>query len=243
MGRDLLLGCPRSFRDDCALAVRLLPRHPVVDGVEHAPAAGSFVLIANHYERRDLWIGWSSALLCDALWSIRPDLTCHFVTTDRAVMGGATVPGTRPLFIRVARVWDFIPVTPPEARDAAQEDARRALRRCLRKVLPADGRSACLVIFPEGMRGSTRGLREPPPGNGRSLLALAATGVPILPAAVWEEPDGALHARYGPLWRLDATGAPPHALDRWAAHEAMARIAALLPAGLRGAYGPAAPSE
>jgi 1-acyl-sn-glycerol-3-phosphate acyltransferase len=236
MGRDLVLGRPRSVRDDCALAIRLLPRPPLVDGLEHVPPAGSVIVIANHYQRRDLWIGWPGALLCHALWTTRPDLSCHFVSTDRSVVEGATVPGTRWLFEHVARVWDFVPVTPPEALDAAPGAARHALRRCLRLLQPPDSRCVCLIIFPEGMRGSTRGLGDAPPGNGRSLLALAATGVPLLPAAVWEEPGGALHARFGPLWQPRPPAGAARDLDRWAGAEAMARIAALLPPGLRGRY-------
>lgn len=239
MGRDMLFSRPRSFRADCALAVRSLPRVPIVDGLEHVPPAGSFVLVANHYQRRDLWIGWAGGLLCDALWMARPDLSCHLVTTDRAVLDGASVRWTRPVFERVARVWDAILVTPPEARDAdAAHTRRQTLRRCLTKLRPADGHSVCLVVLPEGLRGSTRGLRMAAPGSGRSLLALAASGVPLLPAAVWEEPGGALHGRFGPAWHPTA---PPDvsrdALDLMAGADVMTRIAALMPEALRGEYG------
>jgi 1-acyl-sn-glycerol-3-phosphate acyltransferase len=242
MGRDMLLGRPRSFRADCALAVQLLPAPPVVEGLEHIPSRGSFVLVANHYQRRDLWIGWPGALLCHALWSVRDDLTCHFVVTDRAVLDGATVPWTSWAFDRVARVWDFILVTPPEARDGDPGRSRRhALRRCLRLLKRDDGRSSCLALFPEGMNGSTRALTGPALGSGRSLLALAASGAPLLPAAVWEDTSGALRVRFGAPWRptsppaLDATN--KRDLDAWAGDDALAHIAALLPARLRGRYG------
>lgn len=245
MGRDMLTGTPRSFRDDCELAVRILPRRPVVEGLENIPARGSFILVSNHYQRRDLWIGWEGALLCHALWQAQPALVCHWITTDRAVLDGATVRFSRWAFARVARVWDFVLVTPPEARDADADQSRRhALRACLRKLKRADGRPVCLCVFPEGMSGSTRGLGAPTPGAGRSLLALAATGVPLLPAAVWENSDGALHARFGPAW----TPTPPaalarSALDRWSADEALGRVAALLPEALRGVYASAAAEE
>jgi len=236
MGRDALLSRSRSVRDDAELAVRMLPRPPLADGLDHIPAEGSFVLIANHYQRRGLWIGWAAALLCHSLLTVRSDLSCHFVITDRIVRDGTTVPGTPWLFGRVANIWDFVPVTPPEALDARPDEWRRALRRCLRKLRREDGGAACLAIFPEGVRGRTRGLRELARGNGRSLLALAATGVPLLPAAVWEERDGALHARFGPLWWPAVPAGLPRALDRWAADSAMTRIAALLPEALRGYY-------
>ena len=240
MGRDMVASRPRSFRDDCELAVRLLPRRPVVEGVEHIPASGSFVLVANHYQRRDLWIGWEGALLCHALWKAQPELICHWITTDRAVLDGATVGFSRWAFERVAQVWDFVLVTPPEALDAsADQSRRRALRAALHKLKRADGRPVCLCVFPEGMSGSTRGLGAATAGSGRSLLALAATGMPLLPAAVWENSDGALVARFGPVWRpLPPAELARSALDRWAADDALSRIAQLLPVSLRGAWSP-----
>lgn len=242
MGRDMLAGRPRVFREDCELAVRILPRRPVIEGAEHIPPTGSFVLVANHYQRRDLWIGWEGALLCHALWTARRDLVCHWITTDRAVLDGATVRFSRWAFERVARVWDFVLMTPPEALDARSDLAHRhALRVCLRKLKRADGRPVCLCVFPEGMGGSTRGLGSATAGSGRSLLALAATGIPVLPAAVWENGDGALCARFGPAWRPDAPSELERAhLDRWASGEALRRVAALLPDSLRGKW--AAPS-
>ncbi|MGH2485678.1 MAG: lysophospholipid acyltransferase family protein [Ktedonobacterales bacterium] len=238
MGRDMLRGTPRSFRADCELAVRILPRRPTLEGIEQIPARGSFILVANHYQRRDLWIGWEGALLCHALWQAQPELVCHVITTDRAVLDGATVRFSRWAFARVARVWDFVLVTPPEARDADADQSRRhALRACLRRLKRPDGRPVCLCVFPEGMSGSTRGLGAPTPGTGRSLLALAATGVPLLPAAVWENEDGALHARFGPVWNPSPpAGLARSALDRWSADEALSRVAALLPESLRGVY-------
>lgn len=238
MGRDMIAGRSRSFRQDCELAVRILPRRPLIEGSEHIPAQGSFILVANHYQRRDLWIGWEGALLCHVLWQAQPELVCHWITTDRAALDGATVRWSRWAFARVARVWDFVLVTPPEARDAdSAQSHRHALRVCLRKLRRTDGRPVCLCVFPEGMNGSTRGLRAPTPGSGRSLLALAATGIPLLPAAVWENGDGALCARFGSAWNPE----PPadlarSALDHWAGDEALGRIAELLPESLRGVY-------
>ncbi len=239
MGPHLLTGKPRSFRADCALAVRALPKRPIVDGKEHVPSTGSFVVVVNHYQRRDLWIGWPGGLLSDALWTARPELAaCHWVITDRAVVDGASVAWTRPLFRRIAQVWDLIPVTPPEARDAQASGSQlHALRTCLRALNRADGQHVCLVICPEGESGSTRGLARATPGSGRSLLALTAVGVPLVPAAVYEEPNGALHARIGAPW----FPTPPmelarHELDAWVGGDAMSRIAALLPEPLRGLY-------
>ncbi len=238
MGRDMLAGRSRSFQDDCALAVHSLPLPPIVEGLEHIPVSGSFILVANHYQRRELWIGWAGALLCDSLWRVRSDLMCHWITEDRAVIDGASVPSTGWMFERVARVWDFVLVTPPEARDAdSQRSRRHALRQCLRKLARPDGHSVCLCVMPEGISGSTRGLQQAMPGSGRSLLALAATGIPLLPAAVWEGQDGALHVRFGPAWhpQLPPT-IPREEIDNWMGHDVMRRVAMLLPVHFRGPY-------
>jgi 1-acyl-sn-glycerol-3-phosphate acyltransferase len=242
MGRDLLLARPRSFRADCALAVRALPRLPEVDGLEHIPAAGPLVLVTNHYQRRDLWIGWSGALLCHALWRVRPDLSCHFVVTDRLLLEGAELAGTRWLFARVARVWDFILAASPEAGGSSAERSRtRALLACLRKLRAASDGNVCLCLHPEGAAGSSRGLSLALPGSGRALAALADAGGWLVPAAVWEEPGGFLHARFGaafrPTWPATAGTA---ALDQAVSAEAMGRVAALLPEALRGCYAGAA---
>lgn len=239
MGQDLLLNRPRDFRADCALAVRSLPRPPLVEGLAHVPPSGSFLLVANHYQRRDLWIGWAGALLCDALWQARPDLACSWVTEDRAVLDGASILWTRPLFARVAHVWGMVLVTPPEALDANAEHARRhALRACLRALRPVDAHPVCLCIMPEGIGGSTCGLSLAAPGSGRSMLALATMAdVPLLPAAVFEEQNGALHARFGPAWQPSPpTNLARDTLDAWMSDDLMCRIAALLPPSQQGAY-------
>lgn len=239
MSRDILLGRPRALRADCALAVRSLPRRPKIEGLEHVPRQGPFVVIFNHYQRRDLWIGFCCGLLCDALWGARDHLRCRLVITDRALLDGATVPLTPAIFRRAARVWDMILVTPPEALDAEADSARRhALRACMAALRGESGRSTCLIISPEGVRGNTRGLKPAAPGSGRSLLALAATGAPLLPAAVYEEPGGALHLSLGPTWHPHPPKDLPKAnLDTWAGDDALRRVAALLPESLRGAYG------
>lgn len=239
MGRDMALDRPRVLRADCALAVRMLPRRPAVEGLEHVPCSGPFVVIFNHYQRRDLWIGFCCGLLCDALWGVRDDLRCRLVITDRALLDGATVPLTLAIFARAARVWDLIRVTPPEALDARDDSARlHALRTCMEALRGESGRSTCLIISPEGMHGNSRGLKRASPGAGRSLLALAATGAPLLPAAVFEEPGGALHLRLGPAWHPQPPrDLPKTDLDVWAGDDALRRVAALLPENLRGVYG------
>gem|GEM_PF-180346 len=241
MGRDLLLKRQRSIVTDSALAVRSLPRSPVVEGLEHIPSSGSFILATNHCQRKDLWIGWAISLLIDSIDRQRKDHPVPYVVaTDRAVFDGFTVPGSRWLFERVALAWDLVLVTPPEVGRYESGGSRRsALRQCLSIVQREDGRAVYFALAPEGLAGTARGLGEAVPGSGRSLLALAGRGLPIVPAVVWEETPGKLHARFGPIWQP----APPPdvketraALDEWGREQVMQRLAALLPAALRGRY-------
>ena len=51
---DWLLGRRRSFAGDSRWTMRDVRPRPRVEGEEHIPHQGAFVLIANHYERRGL---------------------------------------------------------------------------------------------------------------------------------------------------------------------------------------------
>ncbi|HEY6407617.1 MAG TPA: glycosyltransferase, partial [Ktedonobacteraceae bacterium] len=170
MGRAILTNAPRSIIEDSALAVRILPQAPCVTGVEHIPAEGSFVLVANHYQRLNLWIGWSGTLLIDAIARKR-DISVHVVTTDRARIGRFTFPGTRWIIERVAAVWDLVLVTPPTVANGKTDGQRYTLLRLLRLLKREDGRDVCFVLMPEGDEGGTAGLIDALPGSGRALAA------------------------------------------------------------------------
>jgi cellulose synthase/poly-beta-1,6-N-acetylglucosamine synthase-like glycosyltransferase len=239
MGRALLFNTPRSIIEDSRLAVDALPKPPQVVGEKHIPREGSFVLVSNHYQRLDLWIGWSGALLIDILARHR-DIDMHYVTTDRARIGTWTVPGTRWLIERVASVWGLVLVTPPAIANEHNDGQRYALLRMLRLLKRKSDRSICIGLMPEGDEGNTQGLIEALPGTGRALYALSRQAIPILPAAVWEE-DGRLHARFGEPFALASSYEPfqkknAQLLDAWARDTVMRQIAVLLPDTLRGTY-------
>jgi 1-acyl-sn-glycerol-3-phosphate acyltransferase len=235
MGRALLFQTPRSIIDDSALAVSVLPKLASVRGVEHIPPEGSFVLVANHYQRLDLWIGWSGALLIDAIARQRRDISVHFITTDRARIGRFTVPGTRWVIERVAAVWDLILVTPPAIAHEHIDRQRYALLRIMRLLKHADEHPICIALMPEGDEGGTSGLIEALPGTGRALQALSNMGLPIVPAGVWEE-NGQLHACLGPPFSLAQVPLDVSSVDAWARDTVMRRIAALLPSVLQGKF-------
>ena len=237
MGRAILTNTPRSIIEDSALSVRILPKAPCVTGVERIPAEGSFVLVANHYQRLNLWIGWSGTLLIDTIARKR-DINVHVITTDRARIGRFTFPGTRWIIERVATVWNLVLVTPPAIVHGKTDGQRYTLLRLLRLLKREDGRDVCLVLMPEGDEGGTAGLIDALPGSGRALAALSARHLPIVPAGVWDE-DGRLYANFGEPFSLQisATEKTREAVDTLARQTVMEHIAALLPPALRGKYG------
>ena len=235
MGRAMLAKTTRSIADDSAFAMGLLPKPPYVTGLEHIPREGSFVLVSNHYQRLDLWIGWSGAVLINAVAKQRTEeIAFHYITTDRARIGRFTVPGTRWIIQRVATVWSLILVTPPTIAHEHVAGQRFALLRLLRLVRNSTA-PVCIGLMPEGDEGNTFGLKEALPGSGRSILTLSRQGLPIVPAAVWEV-DGHLHAQFGAPFSVAAESLQHDATasDAIIRQRVMQHIAALLPYALRG---------
>jgi 1-acyl-sn-glycerol-3-phosphate acyltransferase len=184
---SLLRGEPRSLLADTLRMVDALPAPPRIYGQEYVPA-GPFVLVANHYQRRDLWIGWAGSLLIQAVGR-----SVHWLTLRESRFRGRELPLTRGLFTRVARTYGFIPL-PADLRDHAGQAL--AIRRAVRLLRTGE----VLGLFPEGQRGSAGTVSPALPGTPR-LACLLSRYAPLLPAAVWEG-GGRLHASIGPPFRL-----------------------------------------
>lgn len=126
-----------------------------IEGVEHLPRSGPFILVANHCSNLDpLMMGWASGNQIGRV--------VHFMAKIEMrrwpVIGWlATQSGV--YFVRRG-----------ERDRAAQRFSLEAL---------ADGRP--IAIFPEGTRSRTGHLREGKPGA--ALIAIRS-GAPIVPAAV-----------------------------------------------------------
>ena len=236
MGQAMLFKTPRSIVEDSALAVHSMPVAPQVSGLEHLPPEGSFVLLANHYQRPGLWIGWSGAVLIEAVTSQR-DVEIQFVTTDRARVGRFEVPGTHWIFERVATVWGLQRVTPGVFGVRDERRQRYALLHLMRVLRRRSQPPVCLIMMPEGDEGTASGLIEPVPGSGRALAAISGLGIPLVPAAVWEE-DGRLQVRFGQAFALasNADDLADKGQERVYAEKIMLALAGLLPPALRGRY-------
>ncbi len=180
---SLLRGESRSLLADTARMVAALPLRPHISGQEHVPD-GPFVLIANHYQRRDLWIGWAASLLIQAAG--RP---VHWLTLRELRLGRRELPLTRRRFSRVAQTYAFIPMPADLTDHSAQATAIRHAIRLLRA-------GEVVGLFPEGQHGHTGGLSPALPGTPE-LACLLSRCAPLLPAAVRED-AGHLTAAFGP---------------------------------------------
>jgi 1-acyl-sn-glycerol-3-phosphate acyltransferase len=176
-----------------------------VDGLEHLPVSGGFVVAANHTSNFDPWpLGLA----------VYPR-QLHFMAKAELYN-----PVSKAFFDRVGA----FPVRRGE-RDA--ESFRTAVR------LAREG--GAVAMFPEGTRRSKglrkRWRPEPHPGAARTALA---AGVPLVPAAITGAERltrlGPLSVRLGAPVELDAA-APRREASRRATEELMRRIDELAAAG------------
>ncbi len=238
---DLLLGRRRSFARDGELVAahnRRLPRY--VEGVELAPAEGSFILVMNHFSRRGLRPFHCAMLVSAALARRRPGqpeprwaFTSEYVDVKA---GPVRIPPalTRWLFRRIANTYGFVTIARREELVMGRAAALRDLARTLSE--------APIALTPEGL-DTTGPLEEPRPGTGLFLATLARRGHPFLPVGLWEE-DSAFCIRFGAPFHLElAPGLSREDEDRETSARIMLAIGRLLPPSYHGAYAEALSTE
>ena len=180
----------RSFLADCEAMLKCITHR--WEGIDHLPAKGPFVLIANHYQRADLWIGWAAALVTVAV-ARRTQSVARWVALEDLVVEvrGRTIPfpGAAWAFERVTHSWDMIPTTDwPNPR-------RRA--KALRAVLGVLRDGGVVGLFPEGSKGNAESFGPFLPGIGRLFELLNRSKVSIVPVGIRED-HGVLVAHFGP---------------------------------------------
>ncbi|MBK8139153.1 MAG: 1-acyl-sn-glycerol-3-phosphate acyltransferase [Chloroflexi bacterium] len=158
-----------------------------VEGLENVPAAGEFILAANHFSGRAAYDTTAMALL--AASRSRPDIL------DRVTM----VVGQHQMFVpsRLRRV--VISQTRRLVDWVFHRWRAHALRIPLRNSEPSPvglrawrERRQPVFVFPEGRAGVTFGkIRR---GAGRWL---AAQDMPVVPVGVWWEQDGGWSVCFG----------------------------------------------
>ncbi len=225
----------RSFHADAlALAQRLKP--PLqIHGNEALPACGPRLIVVNHYSRPGFPSWWIAIALSAAFpQDIHWVMTAAWVFPGQPVKAVALTPLTRWIFRRIARVYGFttMPPMPPRSHEAA--DRARAVREVLGTIRREP--EAVIGLAPEGGDSGPGGLSFPPPGAGRFLYHLAASGLAFIPAGVYETGDE-LHVRFGQPYRLALPpGLTRKDLDFQAIHVVMRSIARLLPPDLQGEF-------
>jgi hypothetical protein len=225
-----------TWRDATTLVNGMDPQ-PVVQGISNVPQSGPFVIMPNHYERKDkVWVGWGAMVITAAIArerDVRNVPMIRWVMTDTwadCFIGPIHVsPGLLGWVLQgFSDVYGIIRMP---AHDLPDHDARRAQSgMALRQMLKALDKGQIVAVHPEA--GGFETMIEPKPGAGRVLSAFDRRGVPIIPVGVFEQ-DGRLPVRFGSrmeqgtLARLD---------DATAGRTAMTTIAALVPPANRGCY-------
>jgi 1-acyl-sn-glycerol-3-phosphate acyltransferase len=233
-GWYMALGKPRNLGHDFRYLAGKLPVAPVISGTQYLPASGPYVVVANHYERPGLWMGWSGMIAARVVYE-HSERRLRWIAIaewhDYKLAGIAVPPKlTRFLFDRFFRVFGFIAMEPPGATAAERAGGVRSALEAIR-VGDAIG------IFPEGNIGSTPAMIKAQQGSGAFLLGLHARSAPLIPLGLFEA-GNRLHLRFGPpLDPSDVKVLPRAERDEAASTMAMTAVAALVPLDLRGAYG------
>ncbi len=230
IARDVLLGRRRRFADDARAFMRALtPPLRVIGDAPPVGADGALILV-NHYHTPVFRAWWIALALSAAV-----DIDLHWVMTEAwtypdRIRGGLLTPLSRWVFRRLARTYGFTPMPPMPPRPWEASARAVAVRSVLRRAHGSP--RPVIALAPEGGDAASGGLSAPPAGVGRFIGLLAAAGLPMWAAAVYEE-AGCLCLRFGGRLTVPSEGIRD---DRRIAEHAMRAIAVLLPAQLRGDY-------
>jgi 1-acyl-sn-glycerol-3-phosphate acyltransferase len=228
----MLVNRPRNIGSDFRFLIHRLPRGSSVEGSEHLPETGPYLLVANHYERPGLWMGWSGIVAARAVYEHRRGRLRWIAIAEWEDyrIGFVPVPPliTRALFGRFFDVFGFIAMEPESA--GARQRAE-GVRRALKAMEDGD----IVGIFPEGDIGETPAMIQAQRGSGSFVLALSRLG-PVVPVGLYES-DGRLCVRFGPAIEMEPLRRVERGLrDEAVTQRVMSAVAGLLPEELRGAY-------
>ena len=187
IGSNIWHGTEASVdRFSAGFADRIQPA-PLLMGLEHLPASPRFVLVANHYQRKGLWIAHVASVLTQIVnRRYGPlDPPVRWVVTANwppVRIGPITLPSPGDwLLPRVAHALCCYPVAFAQTNP---EFTARTVRRMLREARTLN----CPIgIFPEGADAVAGKLTDPLPGVERLLRQLAKSGWPVVPAAISED--------------------------------------------------------
>ena len=226
-------GRPRSLGADFRFLIGNLPIAPYIEGTENVPASGPVLVVANHYERKGLWMGWSGMLVSRAIFE-HSGRRLRWIAiaewTDYRI-GPIRVPPrlTRNLFNRFYAVFGFIAMEPEAA------GARRRAEG-VRRAIQAAKQGDVIGIFPEGNIGSSPAMIPAQAGSGSFIRALHDRGTAILPVGISELGKRAQIQIGNPMAMNSLLGSPRDTRDRITADAVMRTVAQLVPPDVRGYY-------
>jgi len=225
----------RSFSKDCLEVVNSLQPPLEVRGAEHIPSRGTCLVTCNHYHRPGFAAWWITVAISSAIATHRAsdaDKEVHWLMTAALTLPGnpfrrIVIPATRWAFPRVAHVYGFVNMPPMPPSPDEVEARARAVMKTLRLARRLSREGGIIAIAPEGRDAKPGELGEPPESAGEFIALLVQTGMPVLPAGVWEV-DGRLRASFGPLFVPEIPS--ERALrDKVVSDQVMGAIARLLP--------------
>jgi hypothetical protein len=168
------------------LLVRRMNPEPAIEFSDRIPSSPRFVLAANHYQRKGLWIAYPAAAIMRALFTRfgpREPVIRWIVTANWPPwrIGPLRIPSPGDVLLpRVAHaVWSYdVPFAGSDPAHAAA-----SIRQLLRDARTA---SQPFGLFPEGVTGTAGRIAPPLPGTDRLIAMLAKQGFPVLPARIYE---------------------------------------------------------
>lgn len=212
LGPNVIQRTPTSVDNFTAEICKVITPEPLIKGVEHLPPNPTFVMAANHYQRKGLWILFPAAVLTQVIRR-------HYGPTDPPVRWIVTANWPRiqlgplsfasPGDILLPRVADALACYPVSFAGSNQNFTARSIRRILREA-PRLNRP--LGIFPEGVGGSAGVFTKPIPGVERLLTHLAKAGMPVVPVCISESADRLIF-QIGAALSTSEIQESPHAAD------------------------------
>lgn len=177
-------GTRRDLIDFTARVVARMQPPPVIEGLENLPADPRFVLAANHYQRRGLWILHPASVLTQAVvrryGPLEPPVR-WLVTANWPRWRIGPLSFRSPGDILLPRVAHALWAWPVSFHGTDPVFTALSLRRLLAE-LP---HTACpMGIFPEGAAGVAGRIGPALPGVGRLLRKI---GRPVVPARIGEQ--------------------------------------------------------
>lgn len=241
----VLLQKKRNFACDASQAVTKLLPHIEVFGTQNIPSQEPCLVVCNHYSSIGLPAWWTALALSAQISEHREEgahreiywvMTAAWTFPESRIKNKILTPLTRWLFLRMAMVYDFIPM-PAMPPDPGEVNARAvAVIRSLRMAKRVAKHGGILALAPEG-RDFVGGLGMPPEGAGEFIALLVDSGLLVLPVGIGEK-DGKLRIYFGESFsfaenkRLKGyrlSGIQRQELDRLVIDRVMGEIAALLP--------------